>query len=167
MKRKHKKYSKPKRPFDKLRLEEEGRIKKNFGLKNKNEIWKADAKVKSFREKAKKLISAKPEEQKTLFNQLNKIGLKVNSIGDVLVLKKEDYLERRLQTIVFKKRLASSSRGARQLITHKKILVDGKIVDSPFYIVPIVLEEKISVKKKKTQTAISTKDQNKENKGEK
>ena len=43
MKRKHKIYSKPKRPFDKARIEEEGGIVEEFGLKNKREIWKAEA----------------------------------------------------------------------------------------------------------------------------
>lgn len=148
MKRKHKKYSKPKRPFDKVRIDEEVKIKKEFGLKNKKEIWKAEAKVKYFREKAKRLISAKPEEQKILFDQLKKVGLKANSISDVLSLDKRDYLERKLQTIVFKKRLANTQKAARQLITHKKILVNGKVVNSPSYIVPVELENKISVKKK-------------------
>jgi len=60
MKRKHKKYSKPKRPFDKERIDEESGIKKEFGLKNKKEIWRAEARIKSIREKAKKLISATP-----------------------------------------------------------------------------------------------------------
>ena len=49
MKRKHKRYSKPKRPFEKGRIEEEAEIKKRFGLKNKKEIWKADAKIKNIR----------------------------------------------------------------------------------------------------------------------
>ncbi len=148
MKRKHKKYSKPKRPFDKIRIDEEVKIRKEFGLKNKKEIWKAEAKVKYFREKAKKLISAKPEEQKILLDQIKKIGLKANSIADVLSLDKRDYLERKLQTIVFKKRLANSQKAARQLITHKKILVDGKVINIPSYIVPVELEIKITVKKK-------------------
>jgi ribosomal protein S4 len=73
MKRKHKTYSRPKRPFDKPRIEEEAGIVKEFGLKNKREIWKAEAKIKSIREKAKKLISSKPEEQHALFEKLNKI----------------------------------------------------------------------------------------------
>ena len=45
MKRKQKKYSKPKRPFDKKRIDEENQLKKEFGLKNKREIWKAEAKI--------------------------------------------------------------------------------------------------------------------------
>jgi small subunit ribosomal protein S4 len=149
MKRKHKQYSRPKRPFDKARIEEEVGIIEEFGLKNKREIWKAEARVKSIREKAKKLISAKPEEQQTLFNKLNKIGLKVNSISSVLSLDKQDYLKRRLQTIVVTKKLASTMKQARQLIVHKKILVDGRTVDSPSYIVPIELENKITLKERK------------------
>jgi len=64
MKRKHKTYSRPKRPFDKERIDEEAKIKKEFGLKNKKEIWKADARVKAMREKAKRAITKNPEEQK-------------------------------------------------------------------------------------------------------
>jgi len=146
MKRKHKTYSKPKRPFDKVRIDEEAKIKKDYGLKNKKEIWKADAHVKSLREKAKKLISAKPEEQEALFERMKKIGIEVNSIADVLSLEKKDYLERRLQTIVARKRLSTTLRGARQMISHKKVLVNGRVVDSPSYIVPVVFEGKISLK---------------------
>ena len=84
MKRKHKKYSRPKRPFDKERLIEEEKIKKEFGLKNKKEIWRSESRIKLIREKAKKLISSPQEEQEILFNNLKKIGFDVNSIADVL-----------------------------------------------------------------------------------
>ena len=149
MKRKHKSYSKPKRPFDKQRIDEEANIKKEFGLKNKREIWKAEAKIKSIREKAKKLISAKPEEQKKLFDQLKKIGLNADSISDVLSLDTRDYLKRRLQTILVEKKIAKTIKNARQLITHKKVSVDINIVNSPSYIVPIELEDKISLRLRK------------------
>lgn len=145
MKRKHKKYSRPKRPFDKIRIEEESTIKKEFGLKNKKEMWKADAKIKSIREKAKKLISADAKEQKALFERLKKIGLEVNSIADVLALNKKDYLQRRLQTVLVEKKLATTPKSARQLITHKKVLVDGEVVKSPSYIVTLDLENKINL----------------------
>jgi small subunit ribosomal protein S4 len=78
MKRKHKNYSRPKRPFDKVRIEQEREIKKNFGLKNKKEIWKAEAKIGKIREKAKKLISSSEEEQQEFFGRLKKIGLDAN-----------------------------------------------------------------------------------------
>lgn len=148
MKRKHKKYSRPKRPFDKARIEEEAVIKKKYGLKNKREIWKADAKVRVMRQKAKKLIKASIEEQKILFARLQKLGLQVSSISDILGLDKTNYLDRRLQTIVFKKGISPTVKTARQMITHRKILVEGGVIDSPSYIVPIELEGKIELKKK-------------------
>jgi small subunit ribosomal protein S4 len=161
MKRKHKSYSRPKRPFDKVRIDEEREIKKEFGLKNKREIWKTEAKIKSIREKAKSLISANKEEQQLLFAKLKKIGFEVNSIADVLGLNKKDYLKRRLQTILIKNKLATTSKSARQLIIHKKVLVDGKIVNSPSYIVPIELENKISLKQKnKTEKKLEKEIQN-------
>jgi small subunit ribosomal protein S4 len=152
MKRKHKTYSKPRRPFDKLRIDEEAKIKKDFGLKNKREIWKADAKIKLIRERAKKLVSAKEEDKKLFFDKLNKAGFKVGSIGEVLSLSKEDYLGRRLQTILLKKGLAKTPKEARQLITHKKVFVDEKIVNIPSYSVSVEMENKIKIKEKKIKS---------------
>lgn len=152
MKRKHKLYSKPKRPFDKIRIIEEEKIKKEFGLKNKKEIWRAEAKIKSIREKAKKMISSTPEEQKKLFDQLRKIGLKVDTIADVLSLDKKDYLNRRLQTVVYKKGLATTPKGARQLIAHKKVLIEEKAISSPSYVVPVEMEKKITLKTQKLKS---------------
>ncbi len=147
MKRKHKQYSRPKRPFDKTRLDEESGVKKDFGLKNKKEIWRAEAKIKIMRKKAKNLISSNKEEQQAFFDKLQKSGFNVNSIGEVLALDKKDYLNRRLQTVLVKKELATTVKAARQLITHKKVLVDGKAVNSPSYLVPVNLENKITIKK--------------------
>jgi len=154
MKRKHKTYSRPKRPFDKARIEEEGEIKKEFGLKNKREIWKADAKIKSIREKAKKLISANESDKKSFFERLKKMGFKVDSISDVLSLDKRDYLRRRLQTVLVNKRMVHTLKGARQLITHKKVLVGENNVNSPSYIVPIDLENKITLRPSKEKKKI-------------
>ena len=156
MKRKHKTYSKPKRPFDKSRIDEEAIIKKDYGLKNKKEIWKADSQIKSIREKAKKLIGVDAEEQKALFERLKEIGLDVNSIADVLSLDKKDLLNRRLQTIIVRKKLATTSKSARQLITHRKVLVEEKVVNSPSYIVPVHLEDKITLKEKAKKKEVPT-----------
>ena len=154
MKRKHKTYSRPKRPFDKARIMEEAEIKKEFGLKNKREIWKAEARIKSIREKAKNLISADEVEKRAFFERLRKIGFKVNSIGDVLSLDKRDYLRRRLQTVLVNKNLAHTSKGARQLITHKKVLIGNNSINSPSYIVPVDLENKITLKPMKVKEKI-------------
>ena len=154
MKKKHKTYSRPKRPFDKARIDEEAKIIKEFGLKNKKEIWKAEAKIKLIKEKAKRLISSAPEKQQKLFDSLKKMGLEVNSIADILSLDKKDYLGRRLQTVIIKKKLATTPKGARQLIVHKKVLVKGEVVNSPSYIVPSKLENEISKKPTKQKTKI-------------
>ncbi len=154
MKRKHKTYSRPKRPFDKARIQEEGEIKKEFGLKNKREIWKADARIKSIREKAKKLISADESEKRAFFERLKKMGFKVDSISDVLSLDKRDYLKRRLQTVLVNKRMAHTLKGARQLITHKKVLVGENNINSPSYIVQIDLENKITIKPSKEKKKV-------------
>lgn len=151
MKRKHKTYSKPKKPFDKPRIIEEEAIKSEFGLKNKREIWKAESKIKTIREKAKNLISADEKEKEEFFGRLKRIGFKVNSIGDVLSLDKKDFLKRRLQTVLVEKHLARTVKAARQLITHKKVLIDGKSVNAPSYIVPVELENKITLKQGKVK----------------
>ncbi|MBU2616686.1 MAG: 30S ribosomal protein S4 [Nanoarchaeota archaeon] len=146
MKRKHKQYSRPKKPFEKIRFEEESKIKEEFGLKNKKEIWRAESVIKTIREKAKKLIPAGESEKEALFVRLRKTGFKVDSISDVLSLDKKDFLERRLQTLVFRKKLASTPKSARQLITHRKVFIKNHVVDSPSHVVPVEMENQIFLK---------------------
>ena len=67
----------------------------------------------------------------------------VEKIADILDLEKEDWLRRRLQSILILKNMARP-RGARQLITHKHVLIDGKIVNIPGYIVKVDEERKSS-----------------------
>ena len=144
--KKRKNFRRPRKLYDSLRIEQENQIKNKYGLKNKKEIWRAEARIKSMREKAKKLVRASEEEKQKLFKKLKSIGLKVNSLAEVLSLDKKDYLERRLQTILFRKKCVTTIKSARQLITHKKVLVGGKIINTPSYIVPIDLEDKIKLK---------------------
>ncbi|MBC8435192.1 30S ribosomal protein S4, partial [archaeon] len=70
-------------------------------------------------------------------------------VSDVLGLTTENWLDRRLQTFVVKKNLATSPREARQLVVHKKVFVDGAIVNAPSFFVSTDLENKISLKPKK------------------
>jgi small subunit ribosomal protein S4 len=152
--RKHKKYARPRKAFDKHRIDEEVQIKQQFGLKNKREIWKAEAKVAIMRRRAKELITASSEEKEKFFEKLRAVGLPVKTISDVLALTKEDILRRRLQTVVHQKKLAQTSKGARQLITHKKVLVEGKVVNAPSYLVPTHSENLISVKPMKMRVPV-------------
>ncbi|MFH1290691.1 MAG: hypothetical protein ABIH92_04765 [Nanoarchaeota archaeon] len=98
--RKSKSYKKPMKAFEAARIKEENELKKKYALKNKREIWKAQAKIDYYRGRAKALAKKPHEEQEVLFNKLKSLGLKVETIADVLGLKVEDILKRRLTTVV-------------------------------------------------------------------
>lgn len=149
--RKAKRYSRPKKAFEKSRIEEENRLLKKYALKNKLEVWKTIAKVNYFRKRAMALAKLSSEEQDVLFRKLQNLGLKAGSISDVLALKIEDLLERRLPTVVFKKNLAKTPQEARQMVAHKRILIDNKVTDSPSYLVSVGEENQISLKKSKVK----------------
>jgi small subunit ribosomal protein S4 len=146
--RKHKKYVKPKKPFEKERIREENLLLKKYGLKNKRELWKAEFRIANIRRQAKVLLNKEQAKQDEFLNKLKLIGLKVKSVDDVLALNKESLLERRLQTIVFRKKLANSIKHARQLIVHKHVSIAGKVVNKPSFIVPVKLENKIKLMNK-------------------
>ncbi|MBS3089680.1 30S ribosomal protein S4 [Candidatus Pacearchaeota archaeon] len=143
--RKPKMYVRPKKLYQSSRIAEENILKEKYGLKNKKEIWKTNAKLGYFRRRAKSLARSSLEEQEVLFRKLQNLGLKTSTISEVLALKIEDILERRLPTVLLRKGLANTSRQARQLVTHKKVTIDGKIVNIPSYIVSISEENKIKV----------------------
>ena len=151
IKRKKKKYSRPKKLYDKERIDVENALVKEYGLKNKREIWKAKAEVGKIRRRAKSLISSEESQQQKLFDKLNKMGFEIQNISDVLALTEKDLLNRRLQTFIVKKGLVTKIRQARQLIVHKHVLVDGKIVNTPSFIVPIALESTIKLKERKAK----------------
>jgi len=155
--RKKNKFSWPRKLYDKTRIGEENKLVEEYGLKNKREIWKAEAKIKYFRNRAKFLITASQEEQEKFFEKLNGIGLSVKTIADVLALNKENLLKRRLSTIVWKKGLSNTAKHARQLIVHKKVFVAGRTINIPGYIVPVNIEPNVSLKNKiKTQKLEAT-----------
>ena len=167
MLRKHKKYSRPRKPFDKARMEEENILMKKYGLKNKREIWKANFRIDKIREQAKKLITASQEEQKQFLIKFIKLGLikKDSQIDDILALSGEDLLKRRLQTIIQKINIASTPKQARQLITHKHVVVGGKVVNIPSYLVSLDEEKAITLKGKKPKMkkeALKIEEQSKE-----
>ena len=141
--KKHKLFSRPRKAFDAQRIKQENIIVEKYGLKNKREIWKAKAKLDSIRSRAKKLINQSQEDQERYLVKLKSMGFKVKTMIDVLALTEEDVFKRRLQTIVFQKGIATTAKGARQLITHKHIAINGKKVDVPSYLVQIDEENNI------------------------
>jgi small subunit ribosomal protein S4 len=144
--RKRKMFVKPRKMYVTSRIEEENQLVKKYGLKNKHEIWKTLAKINYFRARAKDLAKADLKEQELFIKKLNALGLKVSNLADVLGLGVENLLDRRLTTVVASKGLATTTRQARQMVVHKRVSIDGKIVNAPSYIVPLSEENLISVK---------------------
>jgi small subunit ribosomal protein S4 len=140
----HKAYQTPKRPFEKTRIEDETRLVIEYGLRNKREIWKAQSVLRKYRKGARDLLalrsSGKEEallarKQSELISSLQRAGLlgPDADIDDILSLKVQAQLERRLQTIVYRKGLARSPKQARQLITHGHVAIGGRRVSIPGY----------------------------------
>lgn len=145
-----KKYSGPSHLWQMARIKEEAQLKKEYGYKNKKEIWKMYSILRKFRAQARKLIPLTDEqaqfEKKQLLSRLARLGLvKENArIEDVLALNVRDVLERRLQTLVLRKGLAHTIKQARQMITHGHIVIGEKKVTSPSHLVTVEEEPLIS-----------------------
>ncbi len=144
-----KKYEKPRSPWRADKIEEERSITRAYGLKNKKELWRAQTLLRNFRGQARRLLALKTEqakkEEKQLLQRLRRMGLlKENATLDVLALKVNDLLERRLETLVFKKGLASTPNQARQFIVHGHIAIGGQKVTAPSYLVKQDEENAIS-----------------------
>jgi small subunit ribosomal protein S4 len=75
--------------------------------------------------------------EKMLLTRLKKLGIihETAVLDGVLDLTIEDILERRLQTIIFRKDLAKSIYQARQLVTHGHIAIGNRRVTVPSYLV--------------------------------
>ncbi|MEM2131288.1 MAG: 30S ribosomal protein S4 [Candidatus Woesearchaeota archaeon] len=135
-----KKFDKPSHPWQKLRIEEERGLLKEYGFKNKLELWKLNSLLKKYKLQVKELIprrDAKSEQdKKKLLEKMKQYSLiKEGAImEDILALTLKDLCERRLQTIVFRKGLARTIKQARQFITHEHIFVGNKKITSPSYI---------------------------------
>ncbi|KUO43310.1 MAG: 30S ribosomal protein S4 [Hadesarchaea archaeon YNP_N21] len=151
MKRQRKKYVRPSHPWEKDRMDAEDKLLRQYGLRRKQEIWRVETILRNFRRQARQLLAASgPQaelETKQLMSRIAKLGLikEGATLDDVLGLTVKDLLERRLQTIVVKKKLARTPKHARQLIVHGKIAIAGRRVNVPSYLVPVDEEGEISM----------------------
>lgn len=149
MKRQRKKYQTPTKPWDKARLDIEKNILKDFGLKSKREIWKTQAMLRKYRGLARGLVAKQDEtKQKVLMDRLMRFGLvsKDATLDTILGLAIEDFLNRRLQTVLHKKGMANTPKQARQFITHGQVMIDNRRIIYPSYMVPVEEEDKIIVR---------------------
>ncbi len=138
-KKKHKLYTTPKRPYDVSNLEEELRLLGAYGLRNKRELWRTRTELSSMRRRAREMLSMDPveraEREREMIGRLHNLGLVPEraTLEDILILSIQDLLERRLQTVLYRKGLAKSLFQSRQLITHGHIAVEGRKVKAPSY----------------------------------
>ena len=108
-------YKVPRRPFGAPRLDAELKLAGEYGLKNKREIWRIALTLSKIRRAARELLKLDEKDPKRLFEgnaiirRLIRIGVLDESrmkLHYVLALQIEDFLERRLQTQVYKSGLA-------------------------------------------------------------
>ena len=137
-------YGTPRRPFEKERFDSELRLCGIYGLRCKREVYRVHYTLSKLRKRARFLLTLEENDERRVFEggamlrRLHKMGVlpeDKNQLDYVLALKHEDFLERRLQTIVFKTKLARSIHHARVLILQRHIRVGKQLVNVPSFLV--------------------------------
>merc|ERR1719247_2667358 len=133
-------YRTVRRPFEKERLDQELKLCGEYGLRCKREICRVQYILSKVRKAARVLLTLDNKDPKRLFEtpplirRLKRYGLLTedeNSLDDILKLTTQIFMERRLQTKVFKLNLAKSIHHARVLIRQKHIRWESKSLTSP------------------------------------
>jgi len=113
----------------------------SYGLRTKRELWRAQTEVARIRNQARALLAlsaeVRSEKEKRLLNFLSRLGLAKEgaTLDDILNLKVEDLLERRLQTMVMKRVSTKSPYQARQIVSHGHVSIGNRKVNIPGYLV--------------------------------
>ncbi|ETO15091.1 ribosomal protein S9, partial [Reticulomyxa filosa] len=134
----------PRRPFEKERLDSELNLVGEYGLKNKRELRRVQLTVARIRSAARKLLTLPQDDPRRVFEgaalcrRLNRVGIlsdEQNRLEYVLSIKVEDFLKRRLQTLVKEIATTKSVHHARVLIYQRHIVVGKQVVKSPSFLV--------------------------------
>ncbi|HOW15357.1 30S ribosomal protein S4 [Methanosarcina sp.] len=143
--KKSKSYETPKHPWQEARMATEVQLVKAYGLRNKKEVWRAASMLRMYRSEARKLLANVASGQEggleghyrtqseEILAKLIRYGIikPDANIDDILSLKTENILERRLQTQVLRLGLARTVIQARQFITHGHIAINGRKATIP------------------------------------
>ncbi|KAH3683308.1 hypothetical protein WICPIJ_005724 [Wickerhamomyces pijperi] len=149
-------YTVPKRPYESARLDAELKLVGEFGLKNKREIYRINFQLSKIRRAARELLTRDEKDPKRLFegNALIRRLVRAGILSEdkkkldyVLALRPEDFLERRLQTQVYKLGLARSIHHARVLIAQRHIAVGKQTVSIPSFVVRLESQKHIDYSK--------------------
>ena len=133
-------YETPNHPFQGERIAGEHDLVGRYGLKNKEELWRAQSELRSYRREARQLLGqaqgdaeAAVTESEEFLARLKRLGIlnEEDGLDDILSLDVTDVLERRLQTVVYRKGYANTTKQARQFIVHGHIVVEGQRVTEP------------------------------------
>jgi small subunit ribosomal protein S4 len=144
-----KRYETPNHPYQGERIDEESDLLSRYGLKNKEELWRAQSELRRYRREARRLIGdtqgnveAANEAGADFVSRLQRLGIldDTDAITDVLSLDVTDVLERRLQTVAYRKGVGNSTKQARQFILHGHVVVGDARVTRPSYTVETVEE---------------------------
>ena len=140
-------YETPNHPFQGERIADEMGLIGQYGLKNKEELWRAQSELRGYRREARQLLGRDADEREAeeFLDRLKRLGIlgEEDSLDDVLSLEVTDVLERRLQTVVYREGLANTVDQARQFITHGHITVEGQRVSIPSKKVAVAEEQAI------------------------
>ncbi|KAL6566475.1 40S ribosomal protein S9-2 [Orobanche gracilis] len=139
-------FKKPRRPYEKERLDAELRLVGEYGLRCKRELWRVQYALSRIRNNARELLTLDEKDPRRIFEgeallrRMHRYGLldeKENKLDYVLAVNVEKFLERRLQTLVFKAGLAKSIHHARVLIRQRHIRVSRQVVNVPSFMVRV------------------------------
>lgn len=158
MRRIRKKFKKPRSPWSITKIKDERKLLSEYGLRRKKEMLIAQDVLRNYRQRARVLIAEKEKEkEKILIEKMAKIGFlskKESTLDDILALNIRNVLDRRLQTLVFRKGLAKTPAQARQFIVHGHIAVAGRRTRFPSFMVPVEDERRITVYQAKEKATI-------------
>jgi len=141
-------YETPNHPFQGERIADEANLIGRYGLKNKEELWRAQSELRGYRREARKLLGSAGEhetESEEFLARLKRYGIlnDQDQLDDVLSLDVTDVLERRLQTVVYRKGYANTPEQARQFIVHGHIVLDDARVTRPGMTVETAVESSV------------------------